>query len=179
VVSRYEQQVPVIFGVGALNELSAAIKEYSAQKALLVCDAGVKAAGIAARVEAQMKDAGVDYAVFDKVLADAPVEVVDEGAYFGREQKIDIVIGVGGGSSMDTAKAIAIFRHFDPPSANCLVGEPRTYLPDIPVILVPTSAGTGSEATRMLVLSDAAANTKKAIFTRCSLAIVDPELTQS
>jgi 1,3-propanediol dehydrogenase len=176
-VTKYEQLVPVLFGAGAIGRLGEEVKKLGAKKALFVYDGGVKAAGINEKAEASLKSADVEYVIFDKIVSDPPTEIIDEGAWFGRENKIDVVIGVGGGSSLDAAKAIAVFQTTEPPSAQHIVLPPKTILSEIPVVLVPTTSGTGSEATQMCVLSDVKRNIKSAIFTRSTLAIVDPELT--
>ncbi|MDR2487596.1 MAG: iron-containing alcohol dehydrogenase [Clostridiales Family XIII bacterium] len=176
-VSRYEQLVPVIFGSGAIGTLSEEIAKLGKKKALLVYDGGVKAAGIGEKAEASLKAAGMDYVVFDKITSDPPTDTIDEGALFGRAQGIDIVVGVGGGSCLDAAKAIAVFQTAELPSAQHIVLPPKFMASEIPVILVPTTAGTGSEATVMSVLTDPSRNLKSAIFTRSTLAIVDPDLT--
>ncbi|MDR2609976.1 MAG: iron-containing alcohol dehydrogenase [Clostridiales Family XIII bacterium] len=176
-MSRYEQLVPVIFGAGSLSELGGEIKKLGKTKALLVYDGGVKAAGIGVKAEASLKAEGIEYVVFDKITSDPPTETIDEGAVFGRENGIDVVVAVGGGSSLDAGKAIALFQTAELPSAQHIVLPPKFMRNETPTILVPTTAGTGSEATIMTVLSDVSRNLKSAIFTNSTLAIVDPELT--
>jgi 1,3-propanediol dehydrogenase len=176
-ISRYEQLVPVIFGSGAINSLSEEITKLGKKKALLVYDGGVKAAGIGEKAEASLRAAGTEYVIFDKITSDPPTDIIDEGAVFGRENNIDVVVGVGGGSTLDAAKAIAIFQTAELPSARHIVLPPKFMASDIPIILVPTTSGTGSEATVMSVLTDVERNLKSAIFTRSALAIVDPDLT--
>jgi 1,3-propanediol dehydrogenase len=176
-MSRYEQLVPVIFGTGTINQLGEEVAKLGAKKALLVYDGGVKAAGIGVRAEESLKSAGVDYVIYDKITSDPPTDIIDEGATFGRQNGIDIVIGVGGGSSLDASKAIGIFQTAELPSAQHIVLPPKFMESKTPIILVPTTSGTGSEVTQMSVLSDVSRNIKSAIFTRSTLAIVDPELT--
>jgi alcohol dehydrogenase class IV len=176
-MSRYEQLVPVVFGAGVISQLGEEVAKLGAKKALLVYDGGVKAAGIGVKAEESLKAAGVDYVIFDKITSDPPTETIDEGASFGRENNIDIVVGVGGGSSLDASKAIGIFQTAELPSAQHIVLPPKFIASETPIVLVPTTSGTGSEATQMSVLSDVSRNIKSAIFTRSTLAIVDPELT--
>jgi 1,3-propanediol dehydrogenase len=176
-MSRYEQLVPVIFGAGSIAELGGEIKKLGKTKALLVYDGGVKAAGIGVKAEASLKSEGIDYVVFDKITSDPPTETIDEGAAFGRENGIDVVVAVGGGSSLDAGKAIALFQTAELPSAQHIVLPPKFMQNETATILVPTTSGTGSEATIMSVLSDVSRNLKSAIFTNSTLAIVDPELT--
>jgi 1,3-propanediol dehydrogenase len=167
----------VIFGAGTISQLGEEIVKLGAKKALLVYDGGVKAAGIGVKAEDSLKAAGLDYVIYDKITSDPPTEVIDEGALLGRDNHIDVVVGVGGGSSLDASKAIAIFQTAELPSAQHLVLPPKFMASQTPIILVPTTSGTGSESTQMSVLSDVSRNIKSAIFTRSNLAIVDPELT--
>jgi alcohol dehydrogenase class IV len=176
-ISRYEQLVPIIFGAGAVYELGGELKKLGVTKALLVYDGGVKAAGIGAKVEKHLDDEGIKYVVFDKITSDPPCSEIDEGALFGRAEKVDCVVGIGGGSSLDASKSIAIFQTEELPSASHIVLPPKTLEMKIPNVLIPTTAGTGSEVTKMSILSDTERNLKSAIFTRATLGIVDPELT--
>ena len=176
-VYKYEQLIPVIFGMGALQQLGEEINKLGAKKALLVIDGGVKAAGIGEKAEAVLKDAGIDYVIFDKIVSDPPTEIIDEGAIFAKEQGVDVVVGIGGGSSLDVAKSIGVLQKYEPPVKQHLELPPLFLDSPIPIILIPTTAGTGSEVTQVSVISDVEKNCKLAIFVRSTLAIVDPALT--
>jgi len=174
----YQQLTPVLFGVGAIRMLGEKVKAFGCKKAMCIFDAGVKAAGISEKAENSLKNAGVDYIIYDKVVADPPDSMLDEAAEIGRKESIDCVIGIGGGSSMDSAKAVSILQKYPSPISQYLNldGAPMTLEAGVPVFLVPTSAGTGSEVTQMTIVTYSEKNLKVPIFTRGTLAIVDPEL---
>lgn len=177
----YMQLTPVLFGEGAIGKLGEKVAAMGCHKALCVFDAGVKAAGIAEKAAASLEAAGVEYLVFDRVAADPPDTLMDEAGQIAKEAGVDCVIGVGGGSSMDTAKAISILQKHPAPISQYLnlEGPPFTVDGGVPTILIPTSAGTGSEVTKMCVVTHTGRNIKIPIFTNSTLAIVDPELCRT
>jgi alcohol dehydrogenase class IV len=178
-IYNFEQIVPLLFGAGAIERLGEKLTELGCKKVLCVYDGGVKAAGIGTKAEAALKAAGIDYVLFDKVTSDPPARMIDEGADVARLEQVDGVVGIGGGSSLDSAKAIAVLLEYPSPVAQYLEVPPRMFRPKTPLVLIPTTAGTGSEMTQVSVISDTDRNLKQAIFVRGSLAIVDPELTLS
>jgi alcohol dehydrogenase len=177
-IKEYMQRTPVMFGEGALQALGQKLAEMGCKKAMCVFDDGVKMAGISKKAEDSLKSAGIDYIVFDRVLPDPPDYLMDEAGEIARKAGVDCVIGVGGGSSMDTAKAIAVLQGNPPPINNYmnLNGPPFTVKSGVRTILVPTSAGTGSEVTQMSIVTDTKNNIKVPIFTDSTLAVVDPSL---
>lgn len=177
----YMQLTPVLFGAGAIHELGEQVAKRGLKNVMCVFDAGVKAAGIAAKATASLDKAGVKYILFDRVAADPPDALLDEAGAIGKEAGIDGVIGIGGGSSMDTAKAISILQKHPAPIVQYLntQGPPFTVDGGVPVFLVPTSAGTGSEVTKMCIVSYTKINEKLPIYTNSTLAIVDPELCRT
>lgn len=175
----YNQLTPVIFGKGAVNELGEKVKEMGCKKVMCVYDSGVKAAGIAPKAEASLKAAGIDYVVFDKITADPTDELVNECGALGKAEGVDCFVGVGGGSSMDCAKAASLLMVHEPPIQQYFTAPPSYVSSPIPVILVPTTAGTGSEVTQVCVITNTADHSKPAIYMRSKLAIVDPDLTMT
>lgn len=176
----YKQLLPVLFGEGAIAQLGEKVKAAGCKKPLLVHGKRVKAAGQADRALDSLKSAGLEVAVFDKVESDAPTEIVDEGGRFAREQGVDSVVVIGGGSGIDAAKAMAALIHLDPPVEQYLTAPPMLVKLQVPIFIIPTTSGTGSEVTRMSVISHKAKNAKLALFfdfAPGSLALVDPELT--
>jgi len=171
----------VIFGNGTDSQVGAEVAKLGAGKALIVTDAGVVKGGLLAGVESSLKESKVDYGVFDRVEAEPPARVVDECAGEVVAQKYDIIIGVGGGSSLDVAKGASIVAANGGQVLD-YVGNDMVPRRGVPKILVPTTAGTGSEVTRVFVVTDEADNDKKVIFSDYNLsdvAIVDPLLTLS
>jgi alcohol dehydrogenase class IV len=124
-VSKYNQLAPVIFGAGAIEGVGTIIKELGCSKALCVYDSGVKGAGLSVKVEDSLRAAGIPFAVFDKVTSEPPCELIDEGGAFAHENGIDCILGIGGGSSMDAAKAIGILMGAPAPIAQYLTLPPR------------------------------------------------------
>lgn len=173
-VVQYGQVNPVVYGVGALRVLGERFAALGCKHILIVCDGGVKAAGLIARVTDVLQQAGLSYSVFDRIVSDPPNTLVDEGGVFAKEQGVDGVLGIGGGSSLDAAKAIAILLTNPGPISRYYTGG---NAPGAPVISVPTTAGTGSEVSLFSVITDVDQGKKVNMRTGQSLALLDPELT--
>jgi len=172
----YSQVTPVLFGCGVIDQLGDKVKENGGTKALCVYDAGVAASGIADKVIGILKAAGIETVAFDKAPPETPNTVIDENAEFVRSSGADCVVGIGGGTCMDTAKLYSVILKNPPPIDQYYAskGQFPTYAP---LILVPTSAGTGSEATAFSVAHDMTINKKEGVFATAALAVLDPELT--
>jgi alcohol dehydrogenase class IV len=170
---------PVVFGEGVYQQTGKKLKEFGAGKVLCVYDPGIKAAGIADKIIQNIKAEGIQVFEYDGVLPDPPDTIVDAAAEIGREENVDAIIGLGGGSSLDAAKAVnilmgnpgSITEYFDP----AVQQKPGKLL-----ILIPTTSGTGSEVTKVAVLSNTTTGLKQGIVSKntiAALAIVDPSLT--
>jgi len=120
---------------------------------LVVTDPGIEKAGIVARVCGVLEEAGVQFAVFPHVESDPPVETVEAAAAFYREKGCGPIIGLGGGSSMDAAKALAVVVSTGEDIRAFRKGRPVVE-PLVPLLAIPTTAGTGSEVTGVMVISD-------------------------
>ncbi|MDR0489921.1 MAG: iron-containing alcohol dehydrogenase [Oscillospiraceae bacterium] len=173
----FSQPAPIIFGRGAISILGEKIKELGCRKVLLVCEKGVEGAGIIAKAAKSLDAAGINYATFNGVISDPTDSVVDEGGKVALEAGIDCLVGIGGGSSMDTAKAISILMTNPGPARKYIQAMPMFIDTKTPVVLVPTTAGTGSECTTVSIISLPDLNVKWSTFVNTSLAILDPELT--
>jgi alcohol dehydrogenase len=176
-ISTYSQLCPVIFGAGAVSQLADKVKELHGTKALCIFDNGVKAAGISDRITKALDSAGIGVAVFDEVLPDAPDKMVDRVGRLAQGEKVDIVIGIGGGSSLDTAKAASVLVENPLPIRQYFVSKGGKFKSTIPLILIPTTSGTGSEVSIMAVIHDEETHMKDSVLRAANLAIVDPELT--
>ena len=173
---KMSQAATMLFGAGALAELGGRLKMLGAKSAVIVTDKGVTGAGVTAKVEKVIKDAEVACSVFDDCLADAPSDSVGVAAAFIRNAKADIIIALGGGSSMDTAKGASLIINEDVPITARMGQPPRK--PDVPIITIPTTSGTGSEVTIVGVISNSETSKKfGVVISGAELAIVDPELT--
>ena len=104
----YNQLCPVIFGVGASKELGAKAKELGATKAMIICDKGIAGTGIIDGFEEDLHANGVETIRFTDVIADPPKEQIEKVGAIANENGVDCLIGVGGGSSLDSAKAVSI-----------------------------------------------------------------------
>jgi len=154
-------------------------RRLGARKALVVTDPGVVAAGLAARLEAVLDAAGIPRARFDAVEPDPRLEIAVAAAAAARAEQADLVIGIGGGSPLDTAKVCAVLAVSAKPVQE-LFGIDQVPGPGLRTILIPTTAGTGSEATPVAILSDEQEKLKKGIVSPHlfpAVAVLDPELT--
>ncbi len=176
-VYEYNQLVPVLFGDGAFDLLGEKVKELGCKKVICVYDGGVKAAGIAPRAEASLKAAGIEFVVFDQIEPDPDDTIVDECGRIALEAGVDGFVAVGGGSSMDCAKGAALLMDHPGPINQYFTAPPSFIHCSVPVILVPTTAGSGSECTQVTVITDSRDHSKPSIFMNSALAIVDPTLT--
>ena len=167
------------FGCGVLRDLPERLKSTGASKPLVVTDPGVRDAGILDRVTDTLKAAQCDFEVFDGVKADSGSTLIDDTVAGLKRGSCDSVVGVGGGSSLDTAKAVAALAT-NPGSAMAYVGLHKVRTRPLPMIAIPTTAGTGSEVTLWSVFTDDARAVKVAIggtMIYPAVALCDPELT--
>jgi alcohol dehydrogenase len=169
------------YGSGALGELGPTAQQLGFTRVLLVTDAGMVKLGVAGQAQAQLEKAGVRVTVFDNVQPDPTLQNVEDGVAMLRAGTCDGIVAVGGGSPIDCAKGIAV-RHTNPEPLPDFMGVERIPRPGLGVIAVPTTAGTGSEVTRVMVITDTARDVKMMFASRhclCAAAIVDPTLTLS
>lgn len=174
----YAAAAHVTFGAGAIQSLPDRLKGH--QRVLVVTDRGLVAAGLAGRVADQLAVAGAEPVIFDAVDENPRLATVEAAVRLGRLHQCDAVLGLGGGSPMDVAKVAAALLPY--PDAGPLDLEGNEKLPGdpLPLVLVPTTAGTGAEVTRFAVITDPARPFKFTVISRRMLpqaAIVDPELT--
>jgi alcohol dehydrogenase class IV len=168
-------------GAGAVNELPSLIGTLGLSRPLLVTDAYLTRTGAADRLLTLLRSAGINAAVFDGTVPDPTTESLDQGVDAVRAHDADCVIGFGGGSPMDSAKALAVLASQGGPMRN--FKAPSSYSgPALPIIAIPTTAGSGSEATQFTVISDSD-NDEKMLCPGLSFlpvaAIIDYELTIS
>jgi alcohol dehydrogenase len=167
----------IVHGRGMLAQLPAEIARLRGTKILLVTDPGIVKAGIAHRVTALLGDFHVE--IFAEVEPDPSIETVIACAARARTAGCDLVVGLGGGSALDVAKCAAAFVN-NPGDIRDYLGIDKLPNAAVAKIMIPTTAGTGSEVTNVAVLSLKAEKTKKGIVSRHLLAdaaILDPELT--
>ena len=170
------QEVKVVFGAGEVRALAEIAAEKGARRPLIITDEGVVAAGIVEKAVAALKAGGIETSLFDGVEPDPSVSVVEAAwAQYG-EEGCDLVIGLGGGSAMDTAKAVNILRYNEGPILRYAKGEAVAASPGL--VSVPTTSGTGSELSDGLVISgpDGEKHPILATLASSEYAVVDPEL---
>ena len=182
---RFDYYMPteIIFGPGRLKEL--AQLELPGKKALIVIGSGgsMKRHGYLDRVIEYLEDNGVEYVVYDKILPNPITEHVMEGAKAARENNCDFVVGLGGGSSIDSAKSIALMAKNPGDYWDYVVGGSGKGKPvekgALPIVAITTTAGTGTEADPWTVITKSDTNEKIGFgskYTFPTLSIVDPEL---
>lgn len=171
----------VTFGKNAAKELPRILKEFKAKNVMVVYDAGVKMAGIAEKVLAEVEKADVKVTVFDGVIPNPTNEVVEEAAEIAQRENIDVFVAVGGGSSIDLTKAVNILMT-NPGPIGQYGGIGLVKESVLPLIAIPTTAGTSSEITNVVALTDTKAVCKYVIIDNKIVAdkvIADPEFTKT
>lgn len=169
----------VIFGPGCLDEIGAVAKNEGGSRVLVVTDPGIVRAGHVARAVASLRAAGLTVVVFDGVAENPTTRHVDAGVAIAKRDGIDFLVGLGGGSSMDCAKGIN-FIFTNGGAMQDYWGVGKATKPMLPMIAVPTTAGTGSEAQSFALISDPDTHQKMACGdpkAACRVAILDPDLT--
>lgn len=170
----------IIFGNGSFDMLGDHIREMKACRPLVVLDRNLSKTGLKERIADICGKSGVKAAIFDKqVEAEPRLEVADDGARAARKGKCDIVVGIGGGSAMDVAKAIAVLAANNGSAVDYL-GLNKVPGPGLPTIMVPTTAGTGGEVTFTAVFVRQELKKKEGMnspYLYPDLALLDPVLT--
>jgi len=178
----YEFRAPQIihYGLGCLKNVGSEATKYG-RRALLVSDQSMQKAGYVNQVLEYLKTAGIDVAVYDQANTEPTDKIVEGGLKVYREANCEMVIGLGGGSPIDAAKAIAVMAT-NTDKMPAYMGLNKVPNRTAPIIAIPTTAGTGSEATRVTVITDTANDVKMLIMSDYLMpqaAFVDPLLTLS
>jgi len=168
----------IICNAGSLTQIGELVRELGGSRVMLVTDPGIVACGFAERASSVLNAAGIANQTFDNVAADPPMSVVSEAIERARSFKADAIIGLGGGSSLDTAKLVALAA-VSGQSIDSMIGIGKAIGKRLPLIQIPTTAGTGSEVTWVSVLTSAKQE-KLAVYAPQLLpdiALLDAELT--
>jgi alcohol dehydrogenase len=171
----------ILFGCGAAEKVADEAKALKAKNVLVICDPGIAATGMVGEIKTLMEKAGLSVGVFSDVVPEPPAESLEPCVKMAREGHFDLVVGLGGGSSMDAAKVVAVLA-VHPGKVEDLFAPDSIPGRGLPTIMMPTTAGTGSEATVNSILTDTKNHVKKGIVSRFfmpDVAIVDPLLTLS
>ena len=172
------QTVPDIrFGAGATDGLPALLAERGASRVLIVTDEGVTRAGLVRPVRDMLAAAGLSVRLFDEVVADPPDHVVRAAGHAARG--CDAVVGLGGGSPLDTAKLAAVLAR-EEQALDAMYGVDQVTASRLPLVLVPTTAGTGSEVTPIAIVTTGETTKAGVVSPRlyADAALLDPSLTR-
>ncbi len=171
----------IIFGTGTVHELPGILRQSRIRNLMVIYDQGVKMAGIAEKVMQEIETADVNAVVFDRVLPNPSNELVEEAAVIARQEGVDGFVAVGGGSSIDLAKAVNILLT-NPGEIGDFKGREMVKHPVKPLIAIPTTAGTSSEITNVVALIDNQRVCKYVIIDDKIIpeyVIADPEFTRT
>jgi len=175
----YYSPTHIHYGIGALRQLPDLVRGQAIRRVLLVCDPGVVQAGLHERVSQVLDDAGIAHFPFFDIQSDPAVRCVRDGLAAARAHDCDGIVGVGGGSVLDVAKAIGSMLANEGDISDYF-GVDKMTRDAAPVICIPTTAGTGSEVTVWSVLSDTDSDAKVVIgsYRNCAkIALLDPEMS--
>ncbi len=182
-ITRFSFPTTIVFGAGAVEQLATCLKEVGISRPLLVTDAGLKEIDVFSTVQQVLMSASVSFGVFAEVHPNPVIADVEKALEVYRSENCDGVIGLGGGSPLDTAKVVPVLAANEGPLTRYDImggGNMRIKGPLPPMVAIPTTAGTGSEVGRCSVITNAAEGRK---FLVChpemipARAILDPELT--
>lgn len=171
----------ITFGRGAAEKLPEILKGYGISKVMIVYDGGVKAAGIAEKIVGQVEKAAIEYIIFDGVIPNPTNELVEKAALLAKEAGVQGFVAVGGGSSIDLAKAVNVLMT-NPGSIGEYGGMNMVKNPCLPLVAIPTTAGTSSEITNVSALIDTEKVIKYVVIDNNIVAsdvIADPEFTKT
>lgn len=177
----YQFQTPtkIISGIGSTAEIIKELNDLYAKKVLLITDPGLVQAGVAQQVVEMLKQAAVEVEIFDAVEPDPSIQVATKAAEMAKNVKANVLIALGGGSAIDTAKSAALLVT-NGGYLKDYAGVNKVVKPILPLIAVPTTAGTGSEVTIFAVMSDPEKQEKFTISSALiapAVAVLDPLLT--
>jgi alcohol dehydrogenase len=178
----YHLPTKIIFGQPALEAVKAELAQLQAERVLFVSDPGLVQLGLVAQFTAGLSEAGYAVTPFTEVSSNPTTTEVAAGLALAREQGTQVLIGLGGGSAIDVAKGIAMLMTNGGDYADYQWGGKAITARSLPLLAIPTTAGTGSEVSRVAVIVDPANPFKKGVLSPLMFphaAIVDPELTRS
>jgi len=172
-------ETKIIYGSGSADQLGLIASQKGSKKVILITDSGVKKAGLVEKIQNNLKEHGIDNELFEEVEVSSSTETVDKGVDRIKQENYDLIVGIGGGSSIDTAKAIAVVVTN---GGKCIdyAGINKVKKLPMEVIALPTTAGTSAEITDVAVIADRSQNARIGIrspYVVPSLAILDPLLT--
>ena len=178
-ISYFKSIGKIVIGINAISTLPAEIKLLGGRRIFVLTDEGIVKSGTWDKVLKVIEGSFESISVFGKVPPEPPLETIQECLDLAREAKCDLIIGLGGGSAMDVAKVVSVLMTNEK-TLDQIVGINLVEKRGLPKILIPTTAGTGSEVTPIVILTDDRENLKKGIvsdFLFPETAILDAQLT--
>ena len=172
-------QPTLLVGPGSSGRLGQAVAGFGHRKILIVTDGIISKLGLLKTLTEALSEGGAAYVVFDEITPDAPIPLIERGIEFYREHDCDAIVAVGGGSSMDASKAIAVSIANPKKSLRSLAGYFKGFNTPVPIYAIPTTAGTGSEVTVAAVIADPERHSKLVVVdtrTVPKMAALDPSL---
>jgi alcohol dehydrogenase class IV len=177
-VSKFYIPTKIVKGIGALEHIGAEAKALKASKALIVTGKNLAKIGYANNIQGLLKSAGIEAEIFDEVMPDPTVKLIEKGTEIVKNGNFDVIIGLGGGSNIDAAKAMSVMAN-NPGSITDYEGSDKFQNPPMPIIAIPTTAGTGSEVSYSSVITDTDRNYKFVVWSSLlvpRVAILDPQM---
>ncbi|MEM2942618.1 MAG: iron-containing alcohol dehydrogenase [Candidatus Bathyarchaeia archaeon] len=171
----------IIFGEGSVREVPELVKQFGAGSLVVVSDPVISRMGLVDQVVKPLHELGVKTEVFDRVEPEPSLHAAEQVVAVARKSSYDLVIGLGGGSSLDMAK-LASISATNPEPVTDFIGVGKVQRPGIPKILIPTTAGTGAEITMNSIISNREEHLKLGIvtpFNIADVALIDPLLTHT
>lgn len=168
----------IIFGMGSLAQLPELLIESSSNHVFLISDGGLAKLGVVEKIESIIQNSGITCTTYLGVLPNPTVSIVDEATALYTQCGATSIVALGGGSSMDVAKAVGVLANYGG-SITQYEGNFKVPGPIVPMIAIPTTAGTGSEVTASAVITDESRNYKLSVFSYELLpryALLDPAL---
>lgn len=175
----FHPRTRIVYGPESVDRLGALARELGAARAMVVSDPGIVKAGHTQRGLDALQQAGLATALFQDVVENPTTKTVASGVQFAQDFRPDLIVGLGGGSAMDAAKGVN-FLFTNGGKMQDYWGRDKAQKPMLPMIAVPTTAGTGSEAQSYALISDAETHVKMACGDKkaaCKIAVLDPTLT--
>jgi alcohol dehydrogenase len=178
----YQQGGEIIFGNGRISEVGTLVSRYGRRCLVVSGPKGGALRDLYPIVGDLLEHLGLDWEHFDGVMPNPTVDLISTGAKLAKKFKADVILGIGGGSSLDAAKAIAVEATHEGSSWDYLFFKQKPSSKTLPIVAVGTTSGSGSQATQVAVITDTASQDKSALANDHLIpraAIVDPQLTLS
>lgn len=166
------------FGMGSLRKLPKILKESNSEHVLLISDRGLESIGVVGKIQGIIEAGGIKCTTYLEVKPNPTIAIVDEATALYKECKATSIVALGGGSPLDVAKAVGVLANHGGKITD-YEGNHKVPGPVVPMIAIPTTAGTGSEVTASCVITDESRNYKMTVFSYENLpkyVVLDPEL---